>query len=74
MDQRGPEGREALPPATRTCRVVLLHTDVEFLLGELGRVIIYITDPNVENQGIIHDLSCRAIHSIKVDLGSRALC
>lgn len=71
-DKRGPAGRGSpRAPVSRTCHVVLLHTDVEFLLRKLGCVIIHITDPNVENQGIIQELSCKAIHNVKVNLGSR---
>lgn len=69
----GEDHRERKPsrPVSRTCHVVLLHTDVEFLLRKLGCVIIHISDPNVENQGIIQELSCKAIHDVKVNLRSR---
>lgn len=58
----------------RTCSVALFHTDVKFLLGKLGCVIIHVSDSNVENQGFVHHFPCGSIHSIKVNLGSRELC
>lgn len=52
------EGRDPLSPTLRTCGMVLVHTDVKFLLRELGSMIIHIVDPDVDNQGFIHDVSC----------------
>lgn len=47
-----------LSPTLYTCSVVLLHTDVKFLLRELRSMIIHILDPYVDNQGFIYDVSC----------------
>ena len=52
------EDRDPLGPPMHTCSMVLLHTDVKFLLRELRSMIIHILDPDVDNQGSIHDVSC----------------
>lgn len=61
-------------PSTHTCCVALAHTDIEFILGELGRMVVHITDLDDEDQGVVHVLSCQTTHNIEVNLGSRELC
>lgn len=68
------ERKGSLWPAAPTCCVVLPHTGVELRGGEAGGVVVHIADPDIEDQGAVHDLPCGAVGDIKVNLWGREPC